>query len=72
VTWTPEGDGVVIQWREFAGPVVSRPTRRGFGSRLIEQALPREMAGEARLSFEPAGLQCRMRFPFSAKLSLAT
>jgi len=72
VTWTVEDDGVVIEWREFAGPVVSPPSRRGFGSRLIEQALPREMSGEARLVFDAAGLRCHMSFPFSAKLSLAT
>ena len=72
VTWTPEGAGVVIEWCEFGGPAVNRPNRRGFGSRLIEQALPREMSGEAKLIFDPAGLRCRMTFPFTAKLSLAT
>jgi two-component sensor histidine kinase len=36
------------------------PTRRGFGSRLIERSLPRELGGPATLAFEPDGLVCRI------------
>jgi len=71
VTWQPDGDAdVAIDWRESDGPTVVEPVRRGFGSRLIEQALPREMGGEARLVFDAAGLVCHMRLPLSSKLRL--
>lgn len=52
-----------IEWLERGGPPVSPPAGRGFGSRLIEQTLARELAGEVSLEFAPGGLQCRMRFP---------
>jgi PAS domain S-box-containing protein len=73
VEWTVEkgGDAIVIEWRESNGPTVKVPARRGFGSRLIEQALTREMEGHAELIFHPEGLWCRIRLLFSAKLSLA-
>jgi two-component sensor histidine kinase len=71
VGWTTEGGGVTIDWRESEGPPVTLPTRRGFGARLIEQGLPREMGGEAQLTFLPDGLWCHMRLPLSTKLSLA-
>jgi PAS domain S-box-containing protein len=60
-----------IDWRETGGPPAARPRRRGFGSRLIEQGLPRELDGEGQLTFAPEGLACRLRLPFSGKLSRA-
>jgi two-component sensor histidine kinase len=47
-----------LEWSETGGPPVSPPRRRGFGSRLIERSLARELGGEVRLAFEPAGLRC--------------
>jgi two-component sensor histidine kinase len=37
---------------------VAAPSRRGFGSRLIEQGLGGDLGGEARIAFEPDGLRC--------------
>ena len=75
VQWRTAGaDGpqaIEIDWRESRGPPVAMPSRRGFGSRLIEHGVARELAGASQLIFEPGGVWCRMRFPFSAKLSLA-
>ena len=62
---------IVIEWRESGGPPVAAPLRRGFGSRLIERGLPRELDGECRMIFAAEGLICRLRLPLSAKLSLA-
>jgi signal transduction histidine kinase len=62
---------VVIEWRESGGPEVSTPTRRGFGSRLIERGLAHEFSGECELRFRPEGLHCRIRLPLSAKLKAA-
>jgi len=71
IAWRTEGGDVAIDWRETGGPSVAQPTRRGFGSRLIERGLARELGGEARFAFEPAGLVCHIRAPISAKLRLA-
>ena len=62
---------VRIDWRESGGPAVAAPTRRGFGSRLIEQGLVREFDGEAQLTFHPDGLCCMIRLPISGKLRAA-
>ena len=72
VSWAadPAGHAIILDWRETGGPPVAAPADRGFGSRLIEHAVPREMGGEAQLSFEPDGVRCRMRMPLSDKLSL--
>ncbi len=64
-------EAIEIHWLESGGPSVEPPRRRGFGSRLIEQGLARELAGETKLVFDGDGLSCRMRFPLSAKLELA-
>ncbi len=50
-------------WRESGGPAVTKPTRTGFGSRLIERSLARELAGEVHLAFEPSGVVCTIEAP---------
>jgi PAS domain S-box-containing protein len=58
ITWSaPEQGRLRFLWSEHGGPPVTKPNRRGFGSRLIE-SLGRELAGSASLQFEPEGLVC--------------
>ncbi|HEY3697542.1 ATP-binding protein [Phenylobacterium sp.] len=72
IDWGMDEPGaIIINWRESGGPPVSVPSRRGFGSRLIEQGLTRELGGEAQMTFLPDGLWCRLRLPLSSKLSVA-
>jgi PAS domain S-box-containing protein len=47
-----------IDWRESGGPAVAAPTRRGFGSRLIERGLSADGHHAVTLDFRPEGLQC--------------
>jgi two-component sensor histidine kinase len=54
---------LTLDWIERGGPPVSEPTRRGFGSRLLERSLQGEIGGEAALRFDPAGLRCRISLP---------
>ncbi len=70
VTWTlgDREDGrhrLDLAWEERGGPPVVPPTRRGFGSRLIERQLPMEFDGSAALAFDPAGVSCRMTIPLT-------
>jgi two-component sensor histidine kinase len=55
-----------LEWRESNGPAVLEPTEKSFGSRFIEQALPGQLQGEARLIFEPSGLVCDVNIPISS------
>ena len=45
-----------FSWRESGGPRVTRPIRRGFGTRLIERGLALELGGTAHLDYPPEGL----------------
>jgi two-component sensor histidine kinase len=60
VVWTVDPDGKTLKlcWEEQGGPPVAAPQRRGFGLRLIEYGLGREIAGDVRLDFRPHGLVC--------------
>lgn len=62
---------LALNWRETGGPTVSAPTRTGFGMRLIEGGLARDLGGEGRLSFEPQGVRFSLRVPLSNRVALA-
>ncbi len=58
----PDGSpGMWLTWSEHGGPPVDVPSRRGFGSRLIERGLAGELDGTARLDFRREGLVCTIR-----------
>jgi len=57
------GEGLRFNWREMGGPVVSVPTRRGFGSVIIERVVPFDLQGTAQVSYLPAGLQAEFFIP---------
>jgi PAS domain S-box-containing protein len=70
IAWAVEeqtaGDGVLhITWSETAGPPVSPPRARGFGSRLIERGLAGEMNAKVALDFDPGGVRCDIVAPLS-------
>jgi light-regulated signal transduction histidine kinase (bacteriophytochrome) len=51
VVWERDGsDCLVIHWSESGGPPVKPPTRRGFGTTLIERSIPYELKGEAEIA----------------------
>lgn len=55
-------------WVETGGPAVATPTRRSFGTRLIEQGFVGELRGEAHLSFVPSGVVCKLDIPLASLL----
>jgi len=59
-----EGAGreVRMVWEESGGPRVEAPTRRGFGTRLIQEGLARELRGQVHVEHRPAGLRCEIVF----------
>jgi two-component sensor histidine kinase len=42
---------------------VSPPKRRGFGLRMIEQALAQDLKGDVHMDFRPEGLVCTIDAP---------
>jgi PAS domain S-box-containing protein len=55
-----------LRWAETGGPPVHPPERRGFGSRLVERGLARELGGEVRLEFHESGVICDIDAPLTA------
>ena len=66
IAWTVDGERLHLEWRESGGPPVEPPTRRGFGSRLIERGLQADLGGAAALHFEPGGLRCEIHASLAA------
>jgi len=57
------GEGLRLRWRERGGPAVQAPTRRGFGSALIERMVPFDLQGSAELRFAVGGLEAEFMVP---------
>ena len=62
---------LMIAWRESGGPPVMAPTRRGFGSLIVERSIPHELKGGAAVRFEPGGLEADFVVP-ARYVSIAT
>ena len=69
VNWSAvQNDGCAtfrFGWTERGGPPVQTPTRRGFGSRMIEQALAGYFNGSAELIYDRDGLIFNLTAPMS-------
>ena len=67
ITWTTRMKGqrpwLLLLWAETGGPTVKPPTRRGFGSRLIDEGVPYELDGEVTLAFPRNGVTCNIDVP---------
>lgn len=64
VCWSIEPDGRLnIRWEETGGPTVSPPTRRGFGSSVIQASVERQLCGEVKMDWHSEGLVCNLNFP---------
>ncbi len=67
LTWRTRADAKTtmldLVWLEGGGPPVKAPARRGFGTRLLERCIERDLNGELDLIFDPKGLFCRMAIP---------
>ena len=58
-----EDASIDLHWRESGGPPVRAPTRRGFGSTIIERSIPYELGGQADVRFELTGLVAEYMVP---------
>jgi light-regulated signal transduction histidine kinase (bacteriophytochrome)/CheY-like chemotaxis protein len=64
VTWRlDQGSSLVIDWKESGGPPVKPPSRRGFGTTIIERSVPFDLKGDAEIRFDLLGVQARFVIP---------
>ncbi|WP_129791093.1 response regulator [Sphingosinicella sp. CPCC 101087] len=66
--WRVENDMLEIDWIEIGGPPVSPPSRRGFGTALIERSIKAER-GTSHASYGPEGVHWKLRLPIGAGAS---
>ncbi|MDQ0463606.1 two-component sensor histidine kinase [Caulobacter ginsengisoli] len=71
LTWRIEDERLVLDWRELDGPPVPNLRTPGFGQRLIERGLPRDVGGKASLDFHPEGFRYSLDCPLSHRIALA-
>jgi PAS domain S-box-containing protein len=66
VTWSVvEGREGALQfsWIEKHDPPVETPTRRGFGTQLLQRVLTQQIGADAELNYVTDGLQAHFRIP---------
>ncbi|MBX7527772.1 CHASE domain-containing protein [Qipengyuania sp. 1NDH10] len=64
ITWTLVNDTLArIEWVESNGPRVELPSRRGFGTDLIEKIVAHELRHPVELEFDPNGVRCTLLVP---------
>ena len=65
IGFVPMADGgLELTWLETGGPPIQAPpSRRGFGSTIIERSIPYELNGRADLRFEVTGVSARFEVP---------
>jgi len=54
---------LIIDWKESGGPPVQPPSRRGFGTTIIERSIPFDLKGDAELRFDLLGVQAKFTIP---------
>ena len=68
VNWALRDDAngarLVLRWQESGGPPVAAPTRKGFGSMMIERAISSELGSSLR-EFAPHGVVWRVELPLA-------
>jgi two-component sensor histidine kinase len=69
LTWsvgrTQRGMTLTLDWVETKGPSARRPRRTGFGSRLINLVIERQLNGEVHRTFTADGLNVKLIVPLT-------
>lgn len=67
VSWQVDGApaSLVIDWDESGASTAGAPGRSGFGSRIIQTSLERQLRGRLDQDWRPDGLRCRLEIPLA-------
>ena len=58
VQWSVREGMLHLDWQESGGPAVAPPTKKGFGSRLLEELVVHDLGGTTKLSYNVSGVRC--------------
>jgi two-component sensor histidine kinase len=72
VSWTTdeEKQRLHLTWTERGGPAVHPPTRRSFGTRMME-SLGQQLNGQVQLAYEPSGFRYALDVPLASVIAPA-
>ena len=72
IAWTIDKDKqrMRLTWSEKGGPPVQRPTRRSFGTRMME-SLGQQLNGQVQLSYDPSGFVYFLDVPLGSIIAAA-
>ena len=69
INWSriDEGDGemLYVKWQELGGPPAPEPSRKGFGSRLINSTVAQSLQGTVNNTYDPAGFSAILTIPMA-------
>ncbi len=65
ISWRIDGERLLFEWAESGGPVVSEPTRKSFGTRMMT-SLGQQLKGNVELDYQPGGFAYRLNVPLEA------
>ncbi len=64
LTWDIDHLGdLVVRWHETGGPLVEKPTRKGFGTTIIDRSVPYDLGGKAEINYDPGGVRAQFCIP---------
>ena len=71
ITWSVEAEAgrqvLCLDWTETGGPLTKPPTRKGFGSTLLQRVLKVQCEADLAFEYRPTGLRFTMRAPLPEK-----
>ena len=70
ISWQVEGERLLFEWAETGGPLVSEPTRKSFGTRMMT-SLGQQLKGQVELAYSPSGFVYTLDVPVEALVTKA-
>jgi two-component sensor histidine kinase/CheY-like chemotaxis protein len=65
MTWSTDDGRLRFEWAESGGPLVSEPTRKSFGTRMMT-SLGKQLKGTVELDYQPSGFVYTLDAPLEA------
>lgn len=64
INWSRDHkDDLILIWQETGGPPVVAPTRKGFGTTIVNRSVPYDLGGQASISYATEGVRAEFCIP---------
>jgi len=67
VRWQLADGNIRLVWQESGGPVVIKPEKRGFGTKIIDASINARSGGSAKFEWRSDGLFCELIWPHAKR-----